>query len=71
MKIAVRIAPEQEAEAVGILYRHAPGTVLPDHTYVIERDAVERLLEEGIAVTMLSVTDDMPSPRGELIGERV
>ena len=39
---------EEEVKALGILFRHSPGTVLPDRTYVIQQDAADALRAAGI-----------------------
>jgi hypothetical protein len=71
MRIAVRIPPEQEAQAVAILYRHSPGVALPGHTYLIDPDALDRLIDEGVTVRRIAAAGSPRAAEGALTGERV
>jgi hypothetical protein len=49
MKVVIRLSKRAELKALPILYRHSPGMVLPDRTYILEADAVRVLREAGVA----------------------
>ena len=71
MKVVIRLSAKQELEALPILLRHSPGTVLPNRTYLISEDAAKALREAGVAFTEVSREADAPNLEGASSGERV
>jgi hypothetical protein len=63
MRIVIRVAAKDCAKAWGLLVRHAPGTALPDRTFVISEDAAKLLSDSGIEFTELS--REAGAPTGE------
>jgi hypothetical protein len=70
MKIIIHLSEEEEAKALPILLRSAPGMILTDRTYVLGEEVVGRLLSAGIRFNQLSPEALAPSI-GEVAGERV
>ena len=58
MKVMIRLSTEQELEALPILLRHSPGTILPDGTYTISQEAVNALRQAGIVFTEIRNLDN-------------
>jgi hypothetical protein len=54
VKIIIQLSKEEEAKALPILLRHAPGMILPERTYVLGKDAVGLLQNAGIRFAQLS-----------------
>lgn len=48
MKMVIRFSAKQEAKALPILLRHSPGMVLPNRTYILSVEAVQKLRAEGV-----------------------
>jgi hypothetical protein len=69
MKVIIQLSSQEEAKALPILLRHSPGMILPDRTYVLEENVVERLHNAGIHFTQLS--REAASSLEEVAGERV
>jgi hypothetical protein len=70
MKVIIQLSREEEAKALPILLRHSPGMILPQHTYVLDEDAVVSLSSAGIRFAEVSREAVAPS-LVEVAGERV
>lgn len=70
MKVIVHLSKEEEAKALPILFRHSPGMVLPNRTYVLSENALRALREAGVRFSELSREAVAPSLE-EVVGERV
>jgi hypothetical protein len=71
MENVIQLSEREEAEALPILLRHSPGTVLPNRTYVINSEAVQALRSAGIVFRELSRTGLAPLREGVGSGERI
>lgn len=71
MKVIIRLSAKQEAQALPLLLRHSPGTVLADRTYVISEEAAKALRLANIKFTEISRESDAPGPEGVLARERI
>ena len=71
MKVVIQLTQAEEANALPILLRHSPGTVLPNRTYVIDEAAATKLREAGIQFTELSRESNAPSLEGAGFCERI
>lgn len=71
MKVIIRIPAEDEARALGVLFRHSQGAILSGRTYVLSEEAVRALRREGIAVEELSREAPAVAPEGAGVGERI
>lgn len=71
MKVVIQLTHADEAQALPILLRHSPGTVLPNRTYVIDESAVTALREQGIRFTELSRESNAPNLEGAGSCERI
>ena len=71
MNVVIRFSAAQELEALPILLRHSPGTVLPDRTYIISEGAAKALRDAGIVFTEISREANAPSLEGASSGERI
>jgi hypothetical protein len=49
MNVILRFTEEEELKAMPILFRHSPGTILPNRIYIISESAVQALREAGIS----------------------
>ena len=61
----------EELKALAILLRHSPGTVLPERTYVIQKDAAESLRAAGIKFVEVARDASTTSLEGIAHGERI
>jgi len=48
MKVVVRFTVKQEAKALPIILRHSPGMILKNRTYILSKEAVQKLREAKI-----------------------
>lgn len=71
MDQVIRLSKQEEEKALPILLRHSQGTVLPDRTYVLGREAINALRDAGIVFTELSGTGVSPASEGVGSGERI
>jgi hypothetical protein len=71
MKVVVRFTAKQEAKALPIIVRQAPGMILPNRTYVLAEEVVQHLRDQGIKFTEISREGEAPSVGGAVAGERV
>jgi len=70
MKIIIQLSSDEEAKALPILFRHSPGMILPNRTYVLGEDAVKMLSNAG--VRFAEVSREALAPCLEAVGgERV
>jgi putative transposase len=61
----------EEAKVLPLLLHHCPGTVLPNHIYVVSEEAAKKLREAGVQFTELSRESNIPSLAGVGSGERI
>ena len=54
MKVVIRLTRAEELRALPILYRHSPGMVLPNRTYVLSEEAVHALRGASVRYTEVS-----------------
>lgn len=71
MKVVIRMTKSQELKALPILFRHSPGTILPDRTYVVEAEAARALRKAGVKFTELSHEAINGGAEGAMSGERI
>jgi hypothetical protein len=70
MKVIIQLSREDEAKALPILLRHAPGMILPERTYVLGEESVGLLQDAGIRFTQVSREAVAPCLE-KVAGERV
>ena len=63
MKVVIRMSKAEQEKALPILFRHSPGTVLPNDIYVIAEDAATALRDAGVHFTELSRESRLPQRR--------
>ena len=71
MKVVVRFTGAQERKAMPLLFRHSPGMILSDRTYIISEAAVHLLRAHGVRFTEISREGEAIGSGGTLSGERV
>lgn len=71
MKVVIQVSEKDKAKAVGILFRHSPGTALPDRRFIISEQAVQALKGAGVEFTELSREGETPNLQGAVNGERI
>jgi len=71
MNIVVQFTKDQEAQAIPILFRHSPGTILPNRTYVIDTSAVQALKDAGISYREVQPQLNLSATQDLSIGERI
>jgi hypothetical protein len=71
MKMIIQLSEAEEAKALPILLRHSPGTVLPNHIYVVGDEAAKKLREAGVEFTELSRESNDSPLEGVGSGERI
>jgi hypothetical protein len=71
MKVVVRLTRAEELRALPILYRHSPGMVLPNRTYVLSAGAVNALRDAGVKFTEISRDAGVPSWEEAGTSERI
>jgi len=71
VKVVIRLSAKQKLKALPTLLRHSPGTMLPDHIYVIREEVARALREAGIAFTEVSRESAPPGLKGVGSGERI
>ena len=71
MKIVIRFTAKQEALAYPILFRHKPGMILPDRTYILSVETVQLLRKEGIQFKEISRDSELTRQEGASVGERI
>ena len=54
MKTIIHLTQEEEAKALPVLLRHAPGMILAERTYALGEDTVGLLQKAGVRFTQLS-----------------
>lgn len=70
MKVVIRFNAKQEAKALPLILRHSPGMVLPNRTYILSEEVLQRLRQEGIKFTEIGRESEAPAG-GALSGERI
>ena len=71
MRIVVRFTAAQERKAIPLLFRHSPGMILPERTYILNEAAVQLLRDHGVKFTEISIEADAVHSGGALSGERI
>jgi hypothetical protein len=71
MSVVLQFSADDEALALPILLRHSPGTVLANHTYVVEDAAANALRDAGIVFREVTPTINMTFTKDAPIGERI
>ncbi len=68
MKVVIRFTAKEELQALPILLRHSPGTVLPNRTYLVSEEAAKALREAGVTFTEVSREAETGGGSAELDG---
>ena len=71
MNIVVQFSAEEELKSLGILFRHSPGTILPNRTYIIDVSAAQALRDAGISFHEIQPQLNLPVIEDFSIGERI
>jgi hypothetical protein len=71
MSIVIRFTAEEEAKAIPILFRHSPGAILPNRTYVVDTSAAQALRDAGISFCNVPPQLSFPVIEDLSIGERI
>jgi hypothetical protein len=71
MNVVVQFTAEEELKAIPVLYRHSPGTVLPNRTYVINVSAANALRDAGVSYREIQPQLDLPVIGERSVGERI
>ena len=71
MNIVVQFTVAEEAKAIPILFRHSPGTILPNRTYIIDMSAAEALRDAGVSYREVRPQLNLPASEDLSIGERI
>jgi hypothetical protein len=71
MKVVIQVTQSEEVNALPILLRHSPGTVLRNRTCVIDEAAATKLREAGVQFTELSRESTAPNLEGVGSCERI
>ncbi len=64
MNVVIRLSAQGELKALPILFRHSPGMVLPERTYILSEEAVRALSEARIRFTVLCRGSEKPDLEG-------
>jgi hypothetical protein len=71
MNVVVQFTAEEEVKAIPILYRHSPGAILPNRTYVIALSAANALRDAGISYREVQPQLNLSATEDLSIGERI
>lgn len=71
MNVVLEFTEQEELDALAILLRHSPGTMLPGRTYVVSEEAARALSESGVTFTQVAADRNPPTLRGAASGERI
>ena len=71
MKVVIRFSAKQEVKALPIILRQSPGIILPERTYILSEETLNKLTAEGIKFKEISRESAIPSGEGVISGERV
>jgi hypothetical protein len=71
MKVVIQLSQREELRALPILYRHSPGTALPNRTYILSEEALRALREAGINFTEVSREAGTPTLEETTTRERI
>jgi hypothetical protein len=71
MNVIIQFTIEEEAKAIPILYRHSPGTILPNRTYVVDTSAAKALQDAGVTYREVQPQLNLPAIEDLSIGERI
>jgi len=70
-KVVIRFTFTQEKQALAILLRHSPGTILLDRTYLLDEEAVRALRQAGVEFTELARETGAPILEEARSGESI
>jgi hypothetical protein len=71
MKVVIQLSRREELRALPILYRHSPGMVLPDRTYILSEEAVNALRDAGVKFNEVSREAGTPGLEEAGTSERI
>ncbi len=71
MKAVIQFTKPEEARALPTLLRRSAGAILPNRTYVLDKESVTELRKLGIRFITLSQDSSASSLEGVGAGERV
>jgi hypothetical protein len=71
MNVVVQFAESEEAKAIPILFRHSPGTILPNRIYVIDASAAQTLREAGVSYREIQPQLNLSTTQDISVGERI
>jgi hypothetical protein len=71
MSVVLQFTADEEAQALPILLRHSPGSILPNRTYVIGESAAQALRDAGISYREVRPQLNLPTVEDISIGERI
>jgi hypothetical protein len=71
MNIVGQFTFDEEAKAIPILFRHSPGTILPNRTYVIDVKAAQALRDARIVFQEVQPQLNLPAIKDFAVGERI
>lgn len=71
MEVVIQFSKPEEAKALPILLRHSSGVVLPNRTYVLNREAVQAVHDAGVVFRELNRAGDFAASEGAALGERI
>ena len=71
MNVVVQFTESEEAKAIPILFRHSPGTILPNRIYVIDCSAAKALREAGVSYREIQPQLNLSAIQDISVGERI
>jgi hypothetical protein len=71
MNVVFQFTVEEEAQALPILFRHSPGAILSNRTYVVDASAAQALRDAGISYREVRPQLNPPVTEDLSIGERI
>jgi hypothetical protein len=71
MNVVIQFTEDEEAKAIPILFRHSPGTILTNRTYVIDTSAAQALRDAGVSYREVQPQLNLPAIEDLSIGERI
>jgi hypothetical protein len=71
MNVVVQFTEKEEVRAIPILFRHSPGTILPNRTYVIDFSAAQALQEAGVSYREIQPQLNLSAIQDISVGERI
>jgi hypothetical protein len=71
MNVVLQFTESEEAKAIPILFRHSPGTILPNRIYVIDASAAQALREAGVSYREIQPQLNLATTQDISVGERI